>query len=371
MSHKHSVVDDDPILEIDAISRSIINQNGFPEKILQGDHNCERLTFQLPIDIEGHLMTECNLVRVHFVNIGEDNQRIHGIEDIVDIRRDNDNPDIILFDWIISGKATRLVGKLHFCIQFACVEDGLITYSWSTSICTKLTISSSMDNTDIDDEYDKTINDVPFTVDNKNKLDGLPTGEELNEMINHNPSEYHDFGITDNYLPEPSDVLALDFGIYNICWNYSNINYDYGILFRTDSDADDRAYLYSSKDGLVYTCLYGEYKWEQITYSKGEIDRKVLSLEEQVGKKVEFHDDDTVVLDNNTSYYSNDSINSLTIIYPDDDFISSLDITLATDGVITITFPESKYIGNVPSFENGQRWELNIRNGIVVGGLIE
>ena len=43
-----------------------------------------------------------------------------------------------------------------------------------------------MDNTEVDDEYNKTINDVPFTVDDKNKLDGLPTGEELEDIIKEN-----------------------------------------------------------------------------------------------------------------------------------------------------------------------------------------
>lgn len=184
MTHEHLIIDDDQFLLIDPLSRAITNQNYLPEKILQGDHNCERLTFHVPRDIDGHDITLCNLVRVHFVNIGEDNQKIYGLEDIAPAQYDEYNPDVAVCSWLISGKATRLVGKLHFCIQFCCVEDGLITYSWSTAICTNLSVSSSMDNIEVDDEYNKTINDVPFTVDDKNKLDGLPTGEELEELIN-------------------------------------------------------------------------------------------------------------------------------------------------------------------------------------------
>ena len=33
--------------------------------------------------------------------------------------------------------------------------------------------------------------------------------------------------------------------------------------------------------------------------------------------------------------------------------------------------PESKYIGGVPEFANGETWELNIKNGVVVGGKVE
>jgi hypothetical protein len=106
---------------------------------------------------------------------------------------------------------------------------------------------------------------------------------------------------------------------------------------------------------------------------KGELSNYVAK--EDIGnietKKAMFSNGDVITLDNNKMYYAENEISSLTINYPSGDFIASLEFTLASDGDITIMLPESKYIGGVPTFANGEMWELNIKNGVVVGGLIE
>lgn len=88
-------------------------------------------------------------------------------------------------------------------------------------------------------------------------------------------------------------------------------------------------------------------------------------------KSVTFTNGAELTLEDNTEYRASEEITSLTVVYPDADFICSLNFTLASEGDITITLPESKYIGGVPTFGNGETWELNIKNGVVVGGLIE
>lgn len=88
-------------------------------------------------------------------------------------------------------------------------------------------------------------------------------------------------------------------------------------------------------------------------------------------KTVTFANGAELTLADNTEYRASEEITSLTVVYPDADFICSLNFTLASEGDITITLPESKYIGGVPSFANGETWELNIKNGVVVGGLVE
>lgn len=82
-------------------------------------------------------------------------------------------------------------------------------------------------------------------------------------------------------------------------------------------------------------------------------------------------DGETVTLADNTNYYVEGAISNLTINYPVDAFICSLELPLASSGDITITLPQSKYIGGKPTFANGETWELNIKNGVVVGGLVE
>ena len=119
--------------------------------------------------------------------------------------------------------------------------------------------------------------------------------------------------------------------------------------------------------------------------NKSELPQKVSELENDSGylvaadienkadkpQKEYFPDVQTITLADNTNYVASDVISNLTIIYPEGDFIASLTFTLASEGDITITLPESKYIGGAPTFANGETWELNIKNGVVVGGLVE
>ena len=82
-------------------------------------------------------------------------------------------------------------------------------------------------------------------------------------------------------------------------------------------------------------------------------------------------DGETITVSDNTTYVALGEINNLTVIYPNTSFLCSLHFTLASDGNITITLPESSYIGGTPEFANGETWELSIKNGVVVGGKVE
>ena len=73
---------------------------------------------------------------------------------------------------------------------------------------------------------------------------------------------------------------------------------------------------------------------------------------------------------NNYFYEAREKISNLTI-YIDSSPSFSVYFTLADEGDITITLPECKYIGGVPSFANGETWELNFRGNVVVGGKVE
>lgn len=88
-------------------------------------------------------------------------------------------------------------------------------------------------------------------------------------------------------------------------------------------------------------------------------------------QKESFSDGAVITVADNTEYTADTPINTLTIIYPETDFLCSINFTLADEGDIAITLPESKYIGDAPEFTNGETWELNIKNGVMVGGLVE
>lgn len=74
-----------------------------------------------------------------------------------------------------------------------------------------------------------------------------------------------------------------------------------------------------------------------------------------------------ITLADNTEYRLAD-VSTLTIAYPSGNFEAWLRITTAASGVITITLPTSSYIGDAPTFGNGETWELSIKDGVVVAG---
>ena len=107
------------------------------------------------------------------------------------------------------------------------------------------------------------------------------------------------------------------------------------------------------------------------TYSKTETD-ELLSTKADKPKKEIFPDAVPITLADNTDYVGVDNVQTLYINYPDGDFIASITFTIVdAPNEFTITLPESKYIGGAPTFANGETWELNIKNGVVVGGLVE
>ena len=149
MNHTHSVVDTDKHFVVDAITRAITTQS---EKLtlMQGDHNSEILTFEIPKVVEGHDLSECNKVEIHYSNSSNDRFSATTISDIypvTDLHIDESNPDKLLFSWLLSGNATKYAGSLEFRVSFNCVdENGNYTYRWHTDIFKGFTVSDGIDN---------------------------------------------------------------------------------------------------------------------------------------------------------------------------------------------------------------------------------
>lgn len=70
MSHAVKIVDDDKHFLIDSFTRQVSSEYS-KLMITNGDHNSERFTFEAPQNIEGHNMSECNSIEVHYVNINK------------------------------------------------------------------------------------------------------------------------------------------------------------------------------------------------------------------------------------------------------------------------------------------------------------
>lgn len=153
MSHTHNVVDTDKHFIIDALTRAITTESK-ELTLMQGDHNSEIYTFEIPKVIEGHDMSECNRVEIHFNNVSSDKvSKSADIYYVPDLSVDETDPEKLKFSWLVSGNATKYAGALGFRVRFCCIDDnGNYTYKWHTDIFKGITISDGLDNTAIIEE---------------------------------------------------------------------------------------------------------------------------------------------------------------------------------------------------------------------------
>lgn len=146
MEHKHGVYDSDTRFSINSITRQIKSDPKQKTVLMQNDHNSERFTFELPRHIEGHDMSLCNQVEVHYLNSSaKDKESFNkGLYTVEDLQISPDDPEKVVCSWLISQNATQLVGKLSFRLRFKCVEDGVITYAWHTAVFADISVSDGI-----------------------------------------------------------------------------------------------------------------------------------------------------------------------------------------------------------------------------------
>lgn len=146
MEHKHGVHDSDAIFSINAFTRQIKSDPKQKTVLMQNDHNSERFTFELPRVVEGHDMSICNQVEVHYLNSSaKDKETFNkGLYMVQDLQISPDDPEKVVCSWLISQNATQLVGKLSFRLRFKCVEDSVITYAWHTAVFTDISVSDGI-----------------------------------------------------------------------------------------------------------------------------------------------------------------------------------------------------------------------------------
>ena len=148
MSHTHLIKDADTSFTIDPITRKIISSSS-KFSLMQYDHDSEIFTFQIPKLVEGHDMSLCNKIEIHYTNINkktkEASSDVYPVTDATVINGDN-----LIFSWLISGNATKHPGSLIFLIRFGCLEDNnVFSYLWHTDIFKNITILDGMSNTEV------------------------------------------------------------------------------------------------------------------------------------------------------------------------------------------------------------------------------
>ena len=145
MTHIHSVYDSDTHFSVNAVTRALKNESSSKTTLVQGDHGCERFTFQIPRMIEGHDMSLCNEVEVHYINIdAKTKEEIRGLYEVDDMQISPNGDDFVICSWLIDRHATQLVGQLSFLLRFKCVTDGIIDYAWHTAPYTGIYVSSGI-----------------------------------------------------------------------------------------------------------------------------------------------------------------------------------------------------------------------------------
>jgi len=142
----HDVIDSDVRFLIDPVTRSISNQGSGKLMLIQGDHNSERFSFEIPRLVEGHDMSLCNVIRIHYINTNSKTR-----ETASDVYEPNDltissDGNSVHFSWLISRNATTYPGGLAFAIEFQCVVKGVTEYAWHTGVNSTITISDGINN---------------------------------------------------------------------------------------------------------------------------------------------------------------------------------------------------------------------------------
>lgn len=137
------------IFEIDPVERDIINLSSI--ELVQHDHNSTRIGFKIPRYVNDHDVLLCDNIEVHYINIAASgSNRKADVYNITDLAVDED-PEYVVFSWLISKNATSLNGKLNFSVHLGKIgenEQGepIETYIWNTEIISCITINQSIKN---------------------------------------------------------------------------------------------------------------------------------------------------------------------------------------------------------------------------------
>ena len=105
MGHIHKVYDTDIHFKIDAVTRAVKNVSETKVMIVQHDHNSERFTFEIPRYVDGHDMSTCNVVQIHYINTdsAHTNGNHSGIYEVDDLQISPDSDDVVICSWLISS----------------------------------------------------------------------------------------------------------------------------------------------------------------------------------------------------------------------------------------------------------------------------
>ena len=253
MAHIHDVVDTDIHYKINGVTRDITNVNEVKRTLVQGDHNSERFTFEIPRYIDGHDLTTCNCVEVHYINIDmagkEKNEDIYDIEDM-GVKEDDES--VVIFTWLIDGNATRYAGTINFIIKFSCIdEQGNVNYVWNTLIFKSIFVSDGICNSNaIAERYSDIMKqwEAKLFGDSKEGVENIYTARDSSlEAIELVGNEMYDrlYAVPISIIPDTLEA--------NKEYNFGEVT-ELALAFPTLANKGDVIYL-TFKSGEVATTL--------------------------------------------------------------------------------------------------------------------
>lgn len=150
MAHNHAIRDDDQRFIIDVATRVVTIPEGNKPLLTQYDHNSEYITFECDRHVEGHDFAWCTKARVHYNNAARSGGKTSkGLYEATDLQVDPNNQLKVVFTWPVSRMATTYAGILAFTVEFACLDDTDVVFSWHTRINKGLTVDDGINNTEV------------------------------------------------------------------------------------------------------------------------------------------------------------------------------------------------------------------------------
>jgi hypothetical protein len=135
--------------EINGISRFIKETSATKLVLVQGDHDSEVITFQMPRYIDGHDTLLCNKIRVHYINLDtKTNDKSADIYEVTDLTLCEECEDVLAFTWVIEAPATKYSGTLSFLVKFECTEGENVLYQWNTAKYVSVNVLAGIDNSE-------------------------------------------------------------------------------------------------------------------------------------------------------------------------------------------------------------------------------
>ena len=138
--------------------------------------------------------------------------------------------------------------------------------------------------------------------------------------------------------------------------------YDYSIL-----PAIEKAHEHSNKpvlDNLSVSNGKLQYNGSDISVTKDNVI-SALGYTPKAVSHVVYFPGSNVTLEDNTEYRLT-NVTTLNLTYPTGDFECWMRLSFAANGDATVTLPvDTKYLGAVPNFKNGETWELGFKDKVL------